>query len=100
VIGLGHFLTVSVLLFALGVLAILLKRNAIGVLMGIELILNAAGLNFVAFSHFLGNLEGQVITLFIIILAAAEAAVALAIVFSIYHGFETVNVDQVDQLRG
>jgi NADH-quinone oxidoreductase subunit K len=99
-IGLGHFLTVSALLFALGVLAILLKRNAIGVLMGIELILNAAGINFVAFAHFSGSLEGQVIALFIIILAAAEAAVALAIVFSIYHSFETVNVDQVDRLRG
>jgi NADH-quinone oxidoreductase subunit K len=99
-IGLAHFLTVSALLFAMGVLAILLKRNAIGVLMGIELILNAAGINFVAFSHFQGGLEGQVITLFIIILAAAEAAVALAIVFSIYHNFQTVNVDQVDRLKG
>jgi NADH-quinone oxidoreductase subunit K len=100
VIGLGHFLSVSALMFALGVLAILLKRNAIGVLMGVELILNSAGLNFVAFAHFRGQLEGQVIALFIIVLAAAEAAVALAIIFSIYHNFETVHVDQVDRLKG
>lgn len=99
-IGLSHFLTISAILFSLGLLAVVTRRNAILILMGIELILNAANINFIAFSRF-GNLDlsGQVVAIFVIILAAAEAAVALAIVLNIYKNFLTVNVDQIDSLK-
>lgn len=98
--GLTHFLVVSGILFSLGVFAIITRRNAVMVLMGIELILNAANINFVAFSRFTtGTFDGQVIAVFVIILAAAEAAIALAIVLNIYQMFNTVNVDEINQLR-
>ena len=99
-VGLSHFLTISAILFSLGLLAVVTRRNAILILMGIELILNAANINFIAFSRF-GNLDlsGQVVSIFVIILAAAEAAVALAIVLNIYKNFLTVNVDQIDSLK-
>lgn len=99
-VGLNHFLFVSVVLFSLGIFAIVTRRNAIMVLMGVELILNAANINFVAFTKF-GNFgyQGQIAALFIIILAAAEAAIALAIVLNIYKMFSTVNVDEIDTLK-
>lgn len=98
--GLTHVLLVSALLFMLGTYAILTRRNAIMVLMGIELVLNAAGLNFVAFGRYAaGTFDGQVITLFIIVLAAAEAAIALAIVLNIYQNFHTLNVDEINRLK-
>ena len=98
--GLNHFLLISGVLFSLGVYAILTRRNAIMVLMGIELVLNAANINFLAFSRFTtGTLDGQVIAVFVIILAAAEAAIALAIVLNIFQNFNTVNVDEMDQLK-
>ena len=99
-IGLTHFLVVSALLFSFGLFAVVTRRNAILVLMGIELILNSANINFVAFSRFGGmKLDGQAIAVFVIILAAAEAAIALAIVLNIYHRFHTVNVDEVNTLK-
>jgi NADH-quinone oxidoreductase subunit K len=99
-VQLAHFLSISAILFALGIFAIITRRNAILVLMGIELILNAANLNFIAFSHYGGlNLDGQVAAVFVIILAAGEAAIALAIVLNIYHRFQTVNVDEVSSLK-
>jgi len=99
-VQLAHFLAISAILFALGIFAIITRRNAILVLMGIELILNAANLNFIAFSHYGGlNLDGQVAAVFVIILAAGEAAIALAIVLNIYHRFQTVNVDEVSSLK-
>jgi NADH-quinone oxidoreductase subunit K len=98
--GLTHFLIVSGILFSLGVFAVLTRRNAIMVLMGIELILNAANINFIAFSRYsTGTLDGQVVAMFVIILAAAEAAIALAIVLNIYQNFNTVNVDELSQLH-
>ncbi|HXG37947.1 MAG TPA: NADH-quinone oxidoreductase subunit NuoK [Bacteroidota bacterium] len=98
--GLTHFLIVSGIMFSLGVFAVLTRRNAIMVLMGIELILNAANINFIAFSRYsAGTLDGQVIAIFVIILAAAEAAIALAIVLNIYQNFNTVNVDELSRLR-
>jgi len=99
-VGLTHFLTVSAFLFSFGVYAIVTRKNAVMVLMGIELILNSANINFVAFSKF-GNfgLGGQIIALFVIILAAAEAAVGLAIVLNIYRTFAEVNVDEIDKLK-
>ncbi len=99
-IGLTHFLILSGLLFSLGLFAILTRRNAIMVLMGIELILNAANINFVAFSRYVTTtLDGHVVAVFVIILAAAEAAIALAIVLNIYQNFSTINVDEINKLK-
>ncbi|MFU8813537.1 MAG: NADH-quinone oxidoreductase subunit NuoK [Balneolaceae bacterium] len=99
--GLTHFLIVGAILFALGLMAILSKRNTIMVLMGVELILNAANINLVAFSRFTElSLDGQMIGLFIIIIAAAEAAVALAIVLNVYNRFKTINLDQINLMKG
>ncbi len=99
-VGLTHFLVVSAFLFSLGIYGIITRKNAVMVLMGVELILNAANINFVAFSRF-GNfgLTGQVAALFVIILAAAEAAIALAIVLNIYKTFTNVNVDEISNLK-
>lgn len=99
-VGLGHFLFVSAALFSLGVYAMLSRKNAVAVLMGIELILNAANINFIAFSRFGAiNLGGQMVSIFVIVIAAAEAAVALAIVLNIYKNFKSVDPTQVDSLR-
>ena len=99
-IGLGHFLFVSSILFSLGIFGIVTRRNAVMLLMGIELMLNASNINFIAFAKY-GNfgLQGQIMALFIIVLAAAEAAIALAIVLNIYKTFSTVNVDEIDTLK-
>ena len=105
-IGLTHYLVTSLLVFLLGVYCVLTRRNAIGILMGIELVLNGAGLNFVAFSRFLepsqttNLLSGQLFTLFIIAVAAAEVAVALAIVLSLYSRMKTIDVEDFKELRG
>jgi NADH-quinone oxidoreductase subunit K len=100
-VTLTHFLVISVLLFSFGLFAVMTRRNAIAVLMGIELILNAANINFVAFSRYTaGGLGGQVFAVFVIVLAAAEAAVALAIVLALYYNLRTVYVDEADTLRG
>lgn len=99
-VGLNHFLFISAVLFSLGIFGIVTRKNAVMVLMGVELILNAANINFVAFAKY-GNfgLQGQLFALFVIVLAAAEAAVALAIVLNIYKTFTTVNVDEIDTLK-
>jgi NADH-quinone oxidoreductase subunit K len=98
--GLPHVLIISALLFSMGIFAILTRRNAVMVLMGIELVLNAANINFIAFSRYTtGAFDGQVIAVFVIILAAAEAAIALAIVLNIFQNFNTVNVDELNQLK-
>ncbi len=99
-VQLAHFLIVSGVLFALGLYGIMTRRNAIMVLMGLELMLNAANINFIAFSRYgKANLDGQAAAIFVIILAAAEAAIALAIVLNIYHRFHTVNIDEVSTLK-
>ena len=100
-IGLPHYLTVSAALFTLGLLGVLTRRNAVNVLMGVELILNSANLNLVAFSRYgTGNLQGQLFALFVIVIAAAEVAVALAIVLTLYRLRRTPNLDEADFLRG
>jgi NADH-quinone oxidoreductase subunit K len=100
-IGLSHFLVVSAALFSLGIMCVLTRKNAINVLMGLELILNAANLNLIAFSKFsAGNFSGQIFAVFIIVVAAAEAAVALAIVLSMYRIIRSVNLDRADTLKG
>jgi NADH:ubiquinone oxidoreductase subunit K len=98
--SLSSYLAVSGVLFLLGVATILVRRNALYVLMGVELILNAANLNFVAFARFGGHgLDGQMFALFVVILAAAEAAIALAIVLRIFHDFGTIDITRTDSLR-
>ena len=100
-IGLTHYLVVSAALFSLGVLGVLTRRNAVNVLMGLELILNSANVNLVAFSRFgQGNLQGQMFAIFVIVIAAAEVAVALAIVLTLYRLKRTPNLDDADALRG
>ena len=99
-VGLTHYLVLSAILFSLGLYGVVTRRNAILVLMGIELILNSANINFIAFARYGGmKLDGQAIAVFVIILAAAEAAIALAIVLNIYQRFHTVNVDEINKLK-
>jgi NADH-quinone oxidoreductase subunit K len=99
-IGLSHYLVVSAVLFSLGVLALSIRRNAVLMLMGVELILNAANINFIAFSYYQGlNLQGHVVALFVIVIAAAEAAVALAIVLQIFKLNNTVEADSINSLK-
>ena len=98
--GLGAYIAVSAALFGLGIVAIVTRRNVLYVLMGIEMILNAANINFVAFGRFHGDhLEGRMFAIFVIILAAAEAAVALAIVLNVFHLFRSIKPSEVDLLR-
>ena len=102
---LSKFLVIGALLFAIGVAGVLTRRNIIVIFMSIELILNAANLNFIAFARFLqdsGNLNavaGQVFTIFIIVVAAAEAAIGLGIVIALYRNRETIFVDKIDLLK-
>jgi NADH-quinone oxidoreductase subunit K len=99
--GLHHYLILAAMLFCLGLFAILTRRNGIAVLMGIELILNAANINFVAFSYYVTHtLGGHVFVVFVILLAAIEAAVALAIIFAIYRHFHAVDVTGVNIMKG
>ena len=120
-IGLTHFLIVSFLLVAAGIATMLTKRNAIGILIGVELVLNAAAINFVAFNRYLWSpgssaaggaglgtpaailqdaMHGQMFAIFIIVLAAAEAAVALAIFLNFYNNFSSIDVEAADELKG
>lgn len=100
-IGLNHYLFVGLVVFLAGLFTVLTRRNAIGVLMGVELILNSANINYIAFSRFGGgSYDGQIFSIFVIMLAAAEAAIGLAIVLGIYRKFETIDVEATDSLRG
>jgi NADH-quinone oxidoreductase subunit K len=100
-IGLTQYLVISAALFSLGIMGVLTRKNAVNVLMGVELILNSANINLVAFSKYsAGNMQGQIFAIFIIVVAAAEAAVALAIVLSMYRIVKSVNLDRADTLKG
>jgi NADH:ubiquinone oxidoreductase subunit K len=107
-IGLSHYLILSAIVFACGLLTILLKRNAIGILIGVELVLNSANINLVALNRYwhagpnAGKplLDGQIFALFVIVIAAAEAAVALAIFLNFYNNFMSVDVEKGKELRG
>jgi NADH:ubiquinone oxidoreductase subunit K len=106
-VGLQHYLMLGALLFVCGLVTILTKRNAIGILMGVELVLNAANVNLVAFNAFAHGgtersilLSGQVFAIFVIVLAAAEAAVALAIFLNFYNNFSTIDVERAQNLKG
>jgi len=112
-ISLEHYLILAALLFVCGLLTILLKRNAIGILMGVELVLNAANVNLVALNRYahgtpavaggagqMPALDGQIFAVFVIVLAAAEAAVALAIFLNFYNNFATIDVERAQTLKG
>ncbi len=99
---LSTYLYLAIVLFAIGLYGVLARRNLIAVLISVELILNAASLNFMAFNRFLAPTPavGQIITLFIMAVAAAEAAIALSIIIAVYRKLKTVNVEQATELRG
>jgi NADH-quinone oxidoreductase subunit K len=98
--SLNTYLFIAAILFSLGLFGVITRRNGVAVLMGIELILNAANLNFLAFAKYGGmNIAGHIFALFVIIMAAAEAAVALAIIINIYNNFRTINIDDVRELQ-
>ena len=99
---LQSYLVISSVLFSLGIFGIVTRRNAIAILMGIELILNSANINFVAFSRFGGmhKLDGHIFTIFVIVLAAAEAVVALAIIINLFKNVGSVDVDEANILKG
>ena len=101
-IGLSHYLFVAAVLFASGLFTIMTKRNAIGILIGVELVLNSANINLVAFDRYLGpgRLDGQITALFVIFLAAAEAALAVGICINVYKNLSTVDVDTATRLQG
>lgn len=100
-IGLNHYLVISALLFCIGVAVMTVKRNAIGILIGAELVLNASNLNFLAFGRYrVGGLDGQLAAAFVIVLAVAGAAIAIAIFLNFYHNHATIDVDRGDSLRG
>ncbi len=101
-IGLNHYLVLAAFVFCSGVFVMITKRNAIGILIGVEMILNAGSLNLVAFSVYRAGdmLAGQVMAVFIIVLAAAETAIAIAICVNFYNLRATVDVDRADELKG
>ncbi len=96
----SHYLVLSTIVFTIGVAGVLTRRNVIIILMSIELMLNSVNLNLVAFSDSLQDLSGQVFAVFVITVAAAEAAIGLGIVIALFSNKETVNVDEIDLLRG
>jgi NADH-quinone oxidoreductase subunit K len=98
--GLGPYLTLAALVFAIGLFGVLTRRNAVGILLGIELMLNAVNINLVAFARFNGDLGGIIFTLFTIAITVAEVAVGLAIVIVIFRVRRTVEADHLDLLRG
>lgn len=104
-VGVTHYMIVGAVMFVMGITCMATKRNALGVLMGVELVLNGANVNFIAFgSNYLREvslgLDGQFIALFVIVLAAAEAAVALAIALNFYNNHATIDVDKASELKG
>lgn len=100
VLPLSGFLLVAALLFSIGLAVVITKRNAVVVLMGIELMLNAANLNLVAFSRHDPSLQGQFFSLFVMVVAAAEVAIALALVLTAFRRYGTILLDELQQLRG
>jgi NADH-quinone oxidoreductase subunit K len=100
VIGVGHYVVLSLVLGALGLVGLMVRRNFVTVLMCVELILNAANLNFIAFSRHLGDLTGQVFAVFVITIAAAEAAIGLGIIVALVRLKQTVQLDRVNVMQG
>jgi NADH-quinone oxidoreductase subunit K len=99
-VPLTHYLGLSLLLFSLGIVGVLVRRNLLTVLMSIELMLNAVNLNLMAFSRQLGDLNGQIFAIFVIAVAAGEAAIGLAIIISLYRLKNSVNLDDAAEMKG
>lgn len=99
-IGINHYLILSAILFALGMIGVLLRKNAIVMLMSIELMLNAVNLSFIAFSKYNNNIDGQIMVFFVMTIAAAEAAVGLALIVSIFKRYKEVNIRFFEHLKG
>jgi len=99
-VPLYYYLVLSSIVFVLGVVGVLIRRNIIIILLSIELMFNAANINFVAFSHYLHSINGQVFVFFVMTVAAAEVAIGLAIIISVYRHREVVNVEQINLLKG
>lgn len=98
--GLSHYLILSALLFVIGMAGVLFRRNVIVMLMSVELMLNAVNITFVAFSHYLNNIDGQVMVFFVMTIAAAEAAVGLALAVTIFKKFREINIRFFEHLKG
>ncbi|ORJ57460.1 NADH-quinone oxidoreductase subunit NuoK [Geothermobacter hydrogeniphilus] len=98
-ITVNHYLVLSAILFALGTFGVLTRRNAIVIFMCIELMLNAVNLSFIALSHHLGNLDGQIFVFFVMTVAAAEAAVGLALMITFFRNRESIEVDDISMLK-
>ncbi len=98
-IGLDHYIVVSIILFCIGLLGVILRRNLLIIYMGLELMLNAANLALVAFSRFNGNLDGQVFVFFVITVAAAEVAVGLALIVALYRKHQTAHVEDLANMK-
>ena len=99
-VGIVHYLTLSAILFCIGMLGVMYRRNVLVILMSIELMLNAVNLSFVSFSHFSGNINGQIMVFFVMTIAAAEAGVGLAIAVTIFKRYKEVNIKFFEQLKG
>ena len=99
-VGVGHYLVLSAILFAMGMIGVLVRKNALVMLMSIELMLNAVNLSFVAFSQYTNQIEGQIMVFFVMTIAAAEAAVGLAIAVSIFKRFREINIRFFEHLKG
>ncbi len=99
-ITLSHYLVLSAILFTIGVTGVLMRRNVIIILLSIELMLTAVNINFIAFSHYMQNPDGQVFVFFVMTIAAAEATLGLAIVVALFRNLETLNVDEINQMKG
>lgn len=99
-VPLGAYLILSAVLFVIGVAGVLIRRNALVIFMAIELMLNAVNLTFVAFSRFLHSMDGQIIVLFVMAVAAAEVAVGLAIIIALHRNKESMNIDEINLLKG
>ena len=98
--GLQAYLTLAAVVFCIGLFGVMTRRNTIGILLGIELMLNAVNINLVAFSRFLGNIDGMIFTIFTICITVCEAALGLAIVILLFRVRRTVNADHLDLLKG
>ena len=98
--SLNHFLILSAILFSIGAIGVLIRRNPLILFMSIELMLNAVNLTFVAFSRYLGNLDGQVFVFLVLTVAAAEVAIGLALIVALFRARATVNVDEANSLKG
>ena len=99
-VGLEHYLYLSAMMFTLGMLGVLMRRNVVVILMSIELMLNAVNVSFIAFSHYSDNIGGQVIVFFVMTIAAAEAAVGLALAVTVFKKFREVNIRFFEHLKG